>query len=132
MSKTKPKLAARDEGIALEVYDMARNGITRREICTFLGITSFTLETFYTKDFKRGEIETNMRIREFLISNATGDTLLDGATHSDCIRAASFWAKTQMGFRETQAIEHSSPDGTMATKTIDPTLVSALLKKLVD
>lgn len=122
----------RDEGIANEVYDMARNGISKRDICEYLGFGPKTMDAFYGRDYKRGKTETDLRIRKFLLHNATGDSLYDGATHSDCLKAATFWAKTQMGFRETQAVEHSSPDRSMSPQSIDPALVSALLKKLVD
>ena len=130
---TKPTVPrARCEDVAAQVYDLARNGISKAAICSYLGFGTTTFENFYAKDFRRGKTETDLRVRKFLIQNATGDSLHDGATHSDCIRAATFWAKTQMGFRETQAIEHSSPDGSMSPKAVDPAVVSSLLKKLID
>ncbi len=54
----------------------------------------------------------------FLYQNASGSTLKDGATYSDCVRAAMFWAKTRMGWRETQDLNHKSEDGSMTPITV--------------
>lgn len=48
-----------------------------------------------------------MKVGKFLYTAASGKALEEGATHSDCIRAAMFWAKTQMGWKEVQGVDHT-------------------------
>ena len=48
---------------------------------------------------------------KFLYQAASGQALATGATHSDCVRAAMFWAKTRMGWRETSVQEITGKDG---------------------
>ena len=38
---------------------------------------------------------------------ASGQALQTGASHGDCVRAAMFWAKTRMGWKETNVQEHT-------------------------
>src|SRR5690625_2647106 len=45
------------------------------------------------------------------------------------ITAAIFYLKTQAGWRETQAIEHTSPDGSMSPKEAGSAVIDALKSK---
>jgi hypothetical protein len=57
------------------------------------------------------QVKADAAVAKFLYGTASGRALKDGATYSDCVRAAMFWAKTRMGWRETQEIEHTGKDG---------------------
>ena len=60
-----------------------------------------TLEKHYNKELKTGRAQGNVKVRRFLFNSATGEAMeRDGATYADCLRAAIFWGKTQMGMKE--------------------------------
>ena len=83
-------------------------GITQEEIAHFIGIDPKTLRLHYRDELDSAHIKANAKVGQFLFQNASGQTLKDGASHSDCVRAAMFWAKTRMGWRETQSIDHTT------------------------
>jgi len=83
-------------------------GITQEEIARFIGIDPKTLRLHYRDELDSAHIKANAKVGQFLFQNASGQTLKDGASHSDCVRAAMFWAKTRMGWRETQSIDHTT------------------------
>lgn len=117
---------------SIQVTALAANGVNISVIASYLGIAVPTLHKWYRKELQEGKASTSNKVGSFLKSAATGDALLDGATHADCLRAAMFWAKTQMGFKEVQGIDHTSTDGTMSPQSVDPKLVAELAKKLVE
>ena len=113
---------------------MTQYGVPQYELATFIGIDDKTLRAYYREELDKGKIGAHERVGKFLFNAASGDALQDGATYADCVRAAMFWAKTQMGFREVKALEHTSPDGSMSPaqpKDVDSKLVEALGKKLL-
>lgn len=116
------------------VAALASHGLPLDNIAAYLGIAKPTLVKWYWKEIRSASIETNFKVGEFLKNAATGDALElhRGATYSDCLRGAMFWAKTRMGYKETQGIDHSSSDGTMSPKSVDSELVASLVSKLVD
>lgn len=83
-------------------------GITQEEIARFLNIDPKTLRLHYRDELDSAHVKANAKVGQFLFQNASGETLANGATHSDCVRAAMFWAKTRMGWRETQNIDHTT------------------------
>jgi len=83
-------------------------GITQEEIARFIGIDPKTLRLHYRDELDSAHVKANAKVGQFLFQNASGQTLKDGASHSDCVRAAMFWAKTRMGWRETQNIDHTT------------------------
>lgn len=83
-----------------------------------------TLRKHYREELDMAHTKANAQVGRFLFQNASGQTLEKGATYSDCVRAAMFWAKTRMGWRETQEINHTSDDGSMSPKGIDPSKLS--------
>ena len=93
-------------------------GITQEEIARFLSIDPKTLRLHYRDELDSAHVKANAKVGQFLFQNASGATLANGATHSDCVRAAMFWAKTRMGWRETQDINHKSEDGSMSPTRI--------------
>lgn len=117
------------------VAALASHGLPLDNIAAYLGIAKPTLVKWYWKEIRSASTETNARVGEFLKNAATGDALdlyHGKADYSDCLRAAMFWAKTRMGYKETQGIDHTSTDGTMSPKAVDSELVSALVSKLID
>ena len=94
-------------------------GITQEEIARFLNIDPKTLRLHYRDELDSAHVKANAKVGQFLFQNASGQTLDHGATHSDCVRAAMFWAKTRMGWRETQDLNHRSEDGSMSPTRIE-------------
>ena len=99
-----------------EVAALYSYGIPQKEIASFIGIDTKTLSKHYREELDVAQVKAHAAVGRFLFQSATGATLKEGASHSDCVRAAMFWAKTRMGWKETQGIEHTSPDGSMTPK----------------
>ena len=93
-------------------------GIPQEEIAGFIGIDAKTLRKHYRQELDTAHVKAHAAVGKFLYQNATGATLKEGASHSDCVRAAMFWAKTRMGWRETQEIDHTSSDGSLTPTVI--------------
>ena len=107
-----PTEKTRAEIIALRSY-----GVPIKEVAAYIGIDDKTLYKYYRDELENSAIKANANVGKFLYQAASGQALATGATHSDCVRAAMFWAKTRMGWRETQHIDHTSSDGTMSPKS---------------
>jgi len=105
--KTKPPHAPTPESRA-QVSALYSYGIPQEEIARFLNIDPKTLRLHYRDELDSAHVKANAAVGRFLYQNASGQTLGSGATHSDCVRAAMFWAKTRMGWRETQSIDHTT------------------------
>lgn len=101
-----------------EVSALYSFGIPQEDIARYIGVDAKTLRKYYRDELDNSVTKANAAVGRFLYQNATGNTLKDGASHSDCVRAAMFWAKTRMGWSETQKLEHSSPDGSMTPSRI--------------
>ena len=101
-----------------EVSALCSFGVPQSEIATYIGIDPKTLRLHYRSELDQAHTKANAAVGKFLYQNASGATLKDGASHSDCVRAAMFWAKTRMGWRETQHIDH-----TTAGEAMQPTQV---------
>ena len=99
-----------------EVAALYSYGIPQQEIARFIGIDTKTLSKHYREELDVAQVKAHAAVGRFLFQSATGATLKEGASHSDCVRAAMFWAKTRMGWKETQGVEHTSPDGSMTPK----------------
>ena len=83
-----------------EVSALCSFGIPQSEIAIFLGIDAKTLRKHYREELDVASTKANAQVGRFLFQNASGQTLKSGASHGDCVRAAMFWAKTRMGWRE--------------------------------
>ena len=94
-------------------------GITQEEIARFLNIDPKTLRLHYRDELDSAHVKANAKVGQFLFQNASGQTLANGATHSDCVRAAMFWAKTRMGWKETSVNEITNPDGSLTPTRIE-------------
>lgn len=98
-----------------EVSALYSFGIPQEDIAKYIGIDSKTLRKYYRDELDNSVTKANAAVGRFLYQNATGNTLKDGASHSDCVRAAMFWAKTRMGWRETNNLDVTS-NGESITK----------------
>lgn len=93
----KPTDKTRAEVEALTAY-----GVPSAEVALYVGIDPKTLRKHYRQELDVARTKAHAKVGKFLFNAASGDALKNGASHSDCIRAAMFWAKTQMGFREKE------------------------------
>lgn len=98
-----------------EVSALYSFGIPQPDIAMYIGIDPKTLRKYYRDELDNSVTKANAAVGRFLYQNATGNTLKDGASHSDCVRAAMFWAKTRMGWRETNNLDVTS-NGESITK----------------
>lgn len=85
-----------------EVKALAAYGISHEQIGQYIGIDPKTLRKHYRADLDEAVTKAHAAVGKYLYSAASGAALSKGASHSDCIRAAMFYAKTQMNWRETE------------------------------
>ena len=97
-----PTEKTRAEIIALRSY-----GVPIKEVAAYIGIDDKTLYKYYREELENSAIKANANVGKFLYQAASGQALTTGATYSDCVRAAMFWAKTRMGWKETNVQEHT-------------------------
>ena len=102
-----PTDKTRAEIIALRSY-----GVPIKEVAAYIGIDDKTLYKYYREELENSALKANANVGKFLYQAASGQALTTGATHSDCVRAAMFWAKTRMGWKETNVQEHTGTNGT--------------------
>ena len=96
------------------VVALASYGTPQSEIAEYIGIDAKTLRKTYREELDKSATKANTKVVAFLYRAASGDALRDqnsGATFADCLRAAMFWTKTRMGWRETSRHELTGPDG---------------------
>ena len=101
-----PTEKTRAEIIALRSY-----GVPIKEVAAYIGIDDKTLYKYYRKELENSAIKANANVGKFLYQAASGQALTTGATYSDCVRAAMFWAKTRMGWKETNVQEVTGANG---------------------
>jgi len=111
------------------VSALASFGFPQEDIAKYIGISKPTLAKHYGEELKLSAIKSSKEVGEFLHFMASGRALQKGATYGECSRAAMFWAKTRMGWRETERIDHTSSDGSMATRGLTDAVESALRAK---
>ena len=121
----KPTEKTRAEIVALRSY-----GVPIKEVAAYIGIDDKTLYKYYKEELDNSAIKANANVGKFLYQAASGQALATGATHSDCVRAAMFWAKTRMGWKETNIQEVKIADEPIAKVTIE--VISANAKDSSD
>jgi 16S rRNA G966 N2-methylase RsmD len=86
-----------------QVGQMVAVGIPQEQIAMVIrdGIDADTLAKHFKKEIRESKILANAKV---------GGTLFNKIMNGDT-SAAIFWAKTQMGWKETQAHEHMGKDG---------------------
>ena len=109
-----PTEKTRAEIIALRSY-----GVPIKEVAAYIGIDDKTLYKYYRDELENSAIKANANVGKFLYQAASGQALTTGATHSDCVRAAMFWAKTRMGWKETNVQEVKMADEPISKVTIE-------------
>ena len=107
--------------VAATVSALSTFGVNQEDICTFIGVSLPTLHKYFRQELDESAAKGKVAVTKFLFHAASGKALDDGAAYADCLRAAMFYAKTRMGWKETSVNEHISPDGSMspAGKTLD-------------
>ncbi len=120
-----PTEKTRAEIIALRSY-----GVPIKEVAAYIGIDDKTLYKYYKDELENSAIKANANVGKFLYQAASGQALTTGATYSDCVRAAMFWAKTRMGWKETNVQEVKMADEPIAKVTIE--VISANAKDSSD
>lgn len=95
----------RNEEHANMAKAMAQYGVPQEDIACVLGICVETLQRLYGNELSRGKAIAKQRIGRRLFEKAVteGDTT-----------ALIFMAKTQLGWREVNRTEVTSPDGSMS------------------
>ena len=111
-----------------EVSALKSFGVPLEDISAYIGIDRKTLSKYYRAEIDIAQVKADAAVAKFLYDTASGRALKNGATYSDCVRAAMFWAKTRMGWRETQELNHTSSDGTMSPSA--PAVATEDLTKL--
>ena len=115
-----PTEKTRAEIVALRSY-----GVPIKEVAAYIGIDDKTLYKYYKEELDNSAIKANANVGKFLYQAASGQALTTGATYSDCVRAAMFWAKTRMGWKETNAQEEenkeakNNPKNTITINVVD-------------
>ena len=102
-----PTEKTRAEIIALRSY-----GVPIKEVAAYIGIDDKPLYKYYREEIENSAIKANANVGKLLYQAASGQALATGATYSDCVRAAMFWAKTRMGWKETNVQEHTGANST--------------------
>ena len=116
-----------------QVFALSSFGVTQEDIGGFIGISDDSLRKFYAPEIARAKVERNAEVAAFLFRSANGSTIKEGASYSDCLKAAMFWLKTRAQWKETNVVEGTGPNGEHLHKVgIDPTRLSdAALAELI-
>ena len=97
--------------IRAEIVALRSYGVPIKEVAAYIGIDDKTMYKYYRPELEQSAMKANANVGKFLYQAASGQALTTGATYSDCVRAAMFWAKTRMGWKETNVQEHTGVDG---------------------
>lgn len=97
-----------------EVAALYSFGVPQADIANFIGVDAKTLRKYYRSELDTAALKANAAVAKFLYENASGAALRKGATNADCVRAAMFWAKTRMRWRETTHLDVTSSDRSMS------------------
>ena len=84
-----------------EVEALKSFGVPQEDIAGYIGIDRKTLAKHYREELDTAQTKANATVARFLYQAASGKALNEGANYADCVRAAMFWAKTRMQWRET-------------------------------
>ena len=98
--------------IRAEIVALRSYGVPIKEVAAYIGIDDKTMYKYYRPELEQSAMKANANVGKFLYQAASGQALATGATYSDCVRAAMFWAKTRMGWKETNVQEHTDANGT--------------------
>jgi hypothetical protein len=94
-----------------EVSALKSFGVPLDDIADYIGIDRKTLSKHYPDEIKIAQLKANANVAKFLYGAASGKAMDNGASYADCIRASMFWAKTRMGWKETDRVEQTGANG---------------------
>ena len=94
-----------------EVAALVSYGVPVKQVAAYIGIDDKTLAKYYREIMDEAMAKAHGQVGRYLFQGASGALLDKGASHADCLRAAMFYAKTQMGFKETDRVEQTGADG---------------------
>jgi hypothetical protein len=86
------------------VSELPACGVRQEIIAKRIGIDPKTLRKGFRKELREGKADASAIVAESLFRKATGDG-------KSAVVAAIFWLKTQAGWKETSALEHTGKDG---------------------
>ena len=92
-----------DPAIAEQVQSMSQYGVPQAQIAELLGLSVPTLRNLYGAELGNGMALSNL---------AVGKKLFERCMAGD-VPSLIFWAKTRMGWKETQKVDVSNSDGSM-------------------
>lgn len=98
-----------------KVMVMVSMGMARKDIAMVMGMSDNTLSKHYANELATGDKILGQAIVANLARQALKDDFKAAAS-------AMFWAKTRLGWRETDRVEHTGPDGKGLTINIVSTL----------
>ncbi len=104
-----------------EVSALKSFGVPQEQIASYIGIDAKTLRKHYSDELATAQTKADATVARFLYNAASGKAIEHGANYSDCVRAAMFWAKTRMQWRETNHHDVTSSDGSMSPTKIEIT-----------
>ena len=109
------------EATRVKVQALSQYGIPQDQIAHSIGCSAPTLRKHYSEEIAAGKLSANKTVAQNLFAFASGTK----GGHSQQLAAAIFWAKTQMGFKETIDVNHGiDADGAAAR------LLAAVSKQL--
>ena len=85
-------------------------GVPQDLVAAYLGIDPKTLRLHYRAVIDQQKAIKNFAVGKSLFQKATS------ASHPQAVTAAIFWAKTQMGWKDTTVLEHT---GGVASEPVD-------------
>ena len=72
-----------------------------------------TLRKYFRAELDEGTVQATAKVARTLFGFAT-----DPKGGMKAVTASIFWMKTRAGWKETQQLEHSSPDGSMTPRPV--------------
>lgn len=103
MVKREPYVPSEKE--RAEVSALKSFGIKDQEIAFFLNIPLEKLKKHFHSELELSSVKADAQVGRYLFSLASGRAISNGASHSDCLKAAIFWAKTRMRWCETNSLD---------------------------
>jgi hypothetical protein len=121
-----------DDATRKTVLLMARVGVTEADIAMSIEIAPKTLRKYYRAELDTSHIKANAAVGNTLYAHATGTARK--ATAQSTVSAATFWARTRMGWKEpAQTHEHMGKDGQPIEIGVNPLeIIESRLTRLAD
>ena len=102
-----------------EVSALKSFGVAQSDIANYIGVDDKTLRKHYREELDNAQTKADANVAKFLYNAASGKALDAGASYADCVRAAMFWAKTRMKWRETDS-ETQGNGNPITINVVDP------------